>query len=349
MTGALARTSLSNTALRYEAFTPPSELCGHFSNLELNPAMSEATVVIPSQTGSCSTALPVSATGVVQNSALIHGNYDHWAPRFGLAWRPPIKALSGKHATTVRGGYGMFYNESIYNQLSTELANQFPWANSQMLISQPCQPLVITNIPSSSCSATSPTVLPNTYAIDPNYKVGYAQIWNAQVETNLATNTILSIIYTGTKGTHLDMLFAPNRPAPGSTSTSSQVANAGDFIYDTSDADSMYNAVQIRVQQRTTHGIGGNVIYTYGKSMDDASSIGGGTGVVVQDPAEPQGGVGPVFVQRHARPFARPTFTRFRSATVTASRKRASAARCLATGASAATSRCTPEHRLQRP
>jgi trimeric autotransporter adhesin len=104
------------------------------------------------------------------------------------------------------------------------------------------------------------------------------------VETNLATNTILSIIYTGTKGTHLDMLLAPNRPAPGSTSTSSQVANAGDFIYDTSDADSMFNSLQVRVQQRTTHGIGGNVIYTYGKSMDDASSIGGGTGVVVQDP-----------------------------------------------------------------
>ena len=57
--------------------------------------------------------------------------------------------------------------------------------------------------------------MPNTYAIDPNYKVGYAQIWNLSTETTLLTNTTLSLTYTGTKGTHLDMLFAPNRTLPG--------------------------------------------------------------------------------------------------------------------------------------
>jgi len=267
--------------VRYEAFTPPSELCGHFSNLALNSTFTEATVVIPAQTSSCNTQ-PVSSTGVLQTPSLIHGNYDHFSPRFGIAWRPPLKALNGKHATTVRAGYGMFYNESVYGQLTTELANQFPWANSQQLISQPCQPLTITNIPSSSCSATSSSVLPNTYAIDPNYKVGYAQLWNVSTETNLFTNTSLSFTYTGTKGTHLDMLFAPNRTASGTP----QVLNAGDFIYDTSGANSIFNALQVRLQQRTTHGIGGNVIYTYGKSMDDASSIGGGSPIVVQNPAD---------------------------------------------------------------
>ena len=74
----------------------------------------------------------------MQSSSLIHGDYDHFSPRVGIAWRPPLKALEGKHATTIRAGYGMFYNESVYSQLTTELANQFPWANSQMLISQPC-------------------------------------------------------------------------------------------------------------------------------------------------------------------------------------------------------------------
>ncbi len=267
--------------IRYEAFTPPSELCDHLSNLALNSTFTEATVVVPAQSSSCATSLP-SSTGVLQTPSLIHGNYDHFSPRFGLAWRPPLKALNGKHATTVRAGYGMFYNESIYSQLTTELANQFPWANSQQLISQPCQPLTITNIPSSSCSATTSTVLPNTYAIDPNYKVGYAQLWNVSTETNLFTNTTLSLTYTGTKGTHLDMLFAPNRTLSGVP----QVANAGEFIYDTSGANSIYNALQVRLQQRTTHGIGGNVIYTYGKSEDDASSIGGGAPVVVQNPGD---------------------------------------------------------------
>ncbi len=51
--------------LRYEAFTPPSELCDHFSNLALNSTFTEATVVVPAQTSSCGTPL-TSSTGVVQ-------------------------------------------------------------------------------------------------------------------------------------------------------------------------------------------------------------------------------------------------------------------------------------------
>ena len=270
--------------VRYEAFTPPSELCGHVSNLELNSSLTEATVAVPASTSPCN-ALPSGAAGVLQVPALIHGNYDHWSPRIGIAWRPPLKALSGKHATTVRAGYGMFYNESIYNQLESELANQFPWANSQMLVSQACQPLTITSVPSSSCSSTTSSILPNTYAVDPNYKIGYAQIWNVSIETNLLTNTALSLTYTGTKGTGLDMLYALNRPAPGSISGVGQVANAGDFIYDTSGGNSIYNALQVRLQQRTSHGLGFNAIYTFGKSIDDASSIGGGGAVVVQNSA----------------------------------------------------------------
>ena len=34
----------------------------------------------------------------------------------------------------VRAGYGMFYNESIYTQLLSELANQPPWSTSQLRI-----------------------------------------------------------------------------------------------------------------------------------------------------------------------------------------------------------------------
>ncbi len=119
------------------------------------------------------------------------------------------------------------------------------------------------------------------------------------METTLFNNTTLSFTYTGTKGTHLDMLFAPNRraarqPPPG------PVANAGNFIYDTSGANSIYNALQVRLQQRTTHGIVVNVIYTYGKSIDDASSIGGGSPIVVQNSSKSGRRVRAVFVRRRA-------------------------------------------------
>ena len=178
----------------------------------------------------------------------------------------------------MRAGYSIFYNESIYSQLITELANQAPWADSQLLLAGPSQILTLQN----GFSSSAPNTATNTYAVNPNYKLGYAQIWNLSFETNLMTNTALSVTYTGTKGTNLDMLYALNRPAPGTTVT--PFTGAGDFIYDTSGANSIYNALQVRIQHRQSRGLGYNLIYTYGKSIDDASSIGGGTPIVVQNP-----------------------------------------------------------------
>ncbi len=262
------------TGVRYEAFTPPTELYGHISNLDVNPALSQVSVVVPGETAPYSGALP---------SSLIRGNYTHFSPRIGIAWRPPLKGFMSKHATTLRAGYGMFYNESIYNQLLSELANQPPWADSQVRTTSSGDILTLENGFPVSSSTTNR--IANTYAVNPDYKVGYAQIWNFSTETALTANTSLVLTYTGTKGTNLDLLFAPNRVAPGSISTTGPVANASNFIYDTSGANSIYNALQVRLQRRMTHGIMVNGIYTYGKSMDDASSIGGGTPVVVQNDA----------------------------------------------------------------
>src|SRR5437879_1381021 len=190
----------------------------------------------------------------------------------------------------VRAGFGMFYNESIYSQLLGELANQPPWSTSQLRTSSLAR---IVNVTTPSDVLTLENGFPaavagrntiqNTYAVNPNYRVGYAQIWNFSVETNVANNTALVVTYTGTKGTNLDLLYAPNRTVPGSLSPTGPVANAGDFIYDTSGANSIYNSLQVRVQKRLSHGIMINGTYTFAKSIDDASSIGGGTPIVVQD------------------------------------------------------------------
>ena len=188
----------------------------------------------------------------------------------------------------------MFYNESIYSQLLSELANQPPWADSQLRLTSSADVLTLQNGFPAVTGAASNTIL-NTYAVNPNYKVGYAQIWNLSIETSLMTNTTLVLTYTGTKGTDLDLLLAPNRLAPGQVGNNVQVANAGNFVYDTSGANSIYNALQARIQRRLSHGIMVNAIYTYGKSLDDASSIGGGSPVVVQNDADIRGRIRPFF------------------------------------------------------
>ena len=258
--------------VRYEFFTPPTELYGHLSNLDLDPAISQVAVAIPGQAAPFSGALP---------NSLIRPDYNHLSPRIGIAWRPPIKSLQGRHGTVVRAGYSMFYNESIYTQLLSELANQPPWSNSQLRIAGPNEVLTLED--GFPVTVAAQNTIQNTYAVNPNYRVGYAQIWNLSVETNVANNTALVVTYTGTKGTNLDLLYAPNRTALGSLSPSGPVANAGNFIYDTSGANSIYNSLQVRLQKRLSHGIMINGTYTFAKSIDDASSIGGGTPIVVQD------------------------------------------------------------------
>jgi trimeric autotransporter adhesin len=267
--------------VRYEFFTPPTELYGHLANLDFDPATSQVAQVLPGQTGPFSGALPDS---------LIRPRYNNWAPRIGIAWRPPIKSLQSGHSMVVRAGFGMFYNESIYSQLLSELANQPPWSTSQLRTSSlvgisnvaaPTDVLTLENGFPQSVAARN--TVQNTYAVNPDYKTGYAQIWNLSVETNIASNTALVLTYTGTKGSNLDLLYAPNRTIPGSLSAASPIANAGDFIYDTSGANSIYNSFQVRLQKRMAHGIMINGTYTFAKSIDDASSIGGGTPIVVQD------------------------------------------------------------------
>ena len=62
------------------------------------------------------------------------------------------------------------------------------------------------------------------------------------------------------------------------------LGNAVGFTFDTSQANSIFHAAQARLTRRFASGISLNALYTYGKSLDNASSIGGGGGgTVAQD------------------------------------------------------------------
>ncbi|MGH9737856.1 MAG: carboxypeptidase regulatory-like domain-containing protein [Candidatus Acidiferrales bacterium] len=267
--------------VRYDAATPPIELFNNIVNLDMNPniaslAASGATcptclqLVLPGQTGPFSGVFPRS---------LIHGDYHNFAPRLGFAWQPRFL----KPRTVVRGGFSIFYNESGYDTLARELAYQPPVSTAQTLTTSSAIPLTLQNgfLPPQSNGPIA-----NTEAVDPFYKNAYAQIWTLGTETSISQNWILDLTYTGTKGTDLDILRAPNRAPLGTSQDDIQAFRvdplATGFTYDQSGANSIYNALQVRVMHRFTHGLMLQGIYTYGKSLDDASSIGGGAGTVEQ-------------------------------------------------------------------
>lgn len=251
--------------LRYEYYSPLSEKYGHLANLDIASGFTAVTPIYPGTPG-----FP---------NSLMRPDRDGWAPRGGLAWKP-----SSKHSTVVRLGYGIYYNPTALNRLATELSEQPPFAVTQRLTTSTDDVLTLQN--GLATAPTNATVL-NTYAVQENYKVGYAQSWNVSVQQNLSRSFFFELSYLGTKGTDLDTETVPNRAAPGSSPLSSQqnlqIANAEQFIYDSSWGNSIYHAGQVRLMRRFARNMSFNIIYTYSKSIDDSSTFGGVGNVVAQN------------------------------------------------------------------
>ncbi|HWG57446.1 MAG TPA: carboxypeptidase-like regulatory domain-containing protein [Candidatus Acidoferrales bacterium] len=259
--------------LRYELATPATELFGHLADLEFNPGVTSVAVVTPGESG------PIS--GIGYPGGFLQGNHGAWEPRFGFAWQPPLK-----RRISIRGGYSIFYDESIYNTLARSLTYQEPFALSESLVTTGPQ----FTIQNALASGQGPSgLILNTEGVSPNYRPAYAQMWNLGFETELSRTWMLNMTYTGTKGTDLDILRVPNRAPLGTTTDQVQALRsdptATGFIYDQSGANSIYNGVQGRVVHRFTSGYQLMVTYTFSKSMDNSSSIGGGGGrnIVQQD------------------------------------------------------------------
>lgn len=258
-----------NLGLRYEYVTPYTEKYGRFSTLLLNPTITNVAPVQPGQPS------PFGA-GVVPAS-ILGVNSHNLEPRIGIAWRPLNRG------PVIRAGYGIFYTGSVYNFLFAELTGQPPFAQTFSPVTSATSLLTLKN----GFPPVAPDFIPNTRAIDPNQKLGYAQIWNVSMEIPISNSTTTEVTYTGTKGTHLEMVFSPNSPTPGPLIGSDQrrqIPNVGNFNYDTSGGNSIYHGVQVRFQRRMAHGVRFLAYYTFSKSIDDTSAIGTGTvNSIVQD------------------------------------------------------------------
>ncbi len=258
-----------NLGLRYEYYTPLTEKYGHIANLDLAPGFTGAAVVTPGQAGPYGGTFPAS---------LVKPDKNNLAPRVSLAWKPTAKSH-----TTVRLGYGIYYNGSVYNQIANRLAAQPPFASTSSISTSLSAPLTLET--GLGLIPVGKTVL-NTYAIDPGYRVGYAQTWSSSVQQELPRGIVLEIGYLGTKGTRLDIQRLPNRAAPGSPLTAEQrrqIGNAVGFTYESSEGDSIYHAMQVRLMRRFRRGISASALYTFGKSIDNSSTFGGAGNTVAQN------------------------------------------------------------------
>jgi trimeric autotransporter adhesin len=261
-----------NLGVRYEYNGPFIETGNQIANLDVNfnPQAVVGYLVLPGQSGPFFGNYP---------DALVRPSKNDWAPRIGIAWKP-IKD------TVVRAGYGINYNLSQYSTFVHDFAFQPPFSITQTnavpdVASPGTSPLTLADgFPGGASSAVT-----NNYALDPNYRLGYVQIWNLDIQRQLPGNVQLNIGYSGAKGTHLDtqraLIPTCSTTVPPSCATNEASAP---FIYDSSEANSILNAATVRVRKRLSKGFAVNVIYIFSKSLDDASSIGSGAVTVIQNP-----------------------------------------------------------------
>jgi hypothetical protein len=252
------RSNLSfNLGLRYEYNGPYTEANDRIANLDVAPGFTSAAVVLPGHAGTFNGMFPAS---------LVRPDRNNFAPRIGIAWKP-------QKQTVVRAGYGINYNLAQYGSMIQNFAFQPPFAEAATNTTNvngltSASPLTLTNgFPSASGSTVT-----NNLAVNPNYRLGYVQVWNLDVQRELPHGVVLNAGYNGAKGTRLDteraLVASGNQP----------------FIYESSEGNSILHAASVRVRKRMAKGLGLSAQYVFSKSIDDASSIGGGGSVVAQNP-----------------------------------------------------------------
>ncbi len=189
---------------------------------------------------------------------------NNFAPRIGLAWRP------GHGNTTVRGGYGIHYDQSAlatgeglyFNAPFFDFKLFFPFGQLPLSLSDPFP-------------ANFPIPLPSSaLAVARDLRTAYAQQWNVNIQHELGRDRIVELAYAGSKGTKLLGARDLNQPLPSPQPVNPRpVPQFADINILESRGDSNYHSLQARFQQSFQHGLTALASYTWSKSIDDASSF----------------------------------------------------------------------------
>jgi hypothetical protein len=241
-----------NVGIRWEYSSPTTELHGRLVNLDIAPNYSAATPVIAGE--------PVGAiTGLHYPDSLLHADRGALQPRIGWAWKPrPASSL------VVRGGYGIYYNSSPYQSIVMEMAQQSPLSKSLNLQNSSEHALTLAD----GLNA-APNVTSNTFAVDPDLRIGYVHIWQFSLQRDLPMAMQFTATYQGTRGKHALQEILPNTYPVGAVNPCPSCPSG--FRYMSSNGSSSRDAGTLQLRRRLHSGFTASVQYTFSKSMDDAA------------------------------------------------------------------------------
>ena len=212
-------------------------------------------------------------------------------PRIGFAW----SLYPGK--TVVRAGFGM-YNE-LQDALGYRMDQNAPFNPTYSIAAQ-----TVAKLPINPSAPVPPKALLVPGGVQPNLSMPTLISYTLRVEQELTPNTTLTLGYVGSHGYHEIVGLDANTPIPticpaspcpatypktfpvglagtpvpagsyyiplGTPKANPTIANTWTwFSYGTS----YYNALQIDINHRFSHGFSLRGVYTWSKALDDGDSV----------------------------------------------------------------------------
>jgi len=98
----------------------------------------------------------------------------------------------------------------------------------------------------------------NNFAVNPNYRLGYVQVWNLDIQRELPGGVVMNAGYNGAKETRLD------------TERALVVSGGQPFTYESSEGNSILHAASVRLRQAHGQRTGAERAVCVSKSIDDA-------------------------------------------------------------------------------
>jgi len=207
---------------------------------------------------------------------------NNFAPRLGFSYA----ARQGRHATTIRGGWGIFYIMP-FMKLYNNFVQNAPFSPSVTLfgtnlfdpytsagVANPFPPFAPVH-----ADASSQFVLPQQYQyFNTHWGLGHTNAFNLTIEQQLASDLVFRAAYVGTQGRGLQY-FQERNPAiygagatVGNTNARRPLAPTYASLMEmTNDGVSNYHSLQLTLEKRFSSRFSLISNYTYSKSLDNQS------------------------------------------------------------------------------
>ena len=198
---------------------------------------------------------------------------NNFAPRLSFAYSPRFaKGLFGEDKTVIRGGFAVNYDVFFNNILSNTAAASPNVFGSNSFGTQAGG----RGFANAGVNSLPPTGTPNPQTamttIVPGLLNPQTYLWNFGAQRELA-GLIVDAAYVGSRGARLFVNEQLNPGFPGTTNANGRLfASRGSVLARTNGGDSIYHALQTRVERGLSDGLLFRYSYTFSKAIDNVNS-----------------------------------------------------------------------------